>query len=43
MKTEIINNRDLITMKLLYYFITIKNYNPIIVQGAKNEIWLENF
>ncbi len=42
MKTEIINNRDLITMKLLYYFITIKNYNPIIVQGAKNEIWLEN-
>lgn len=42
MNTEMINNRDLITMKLLYYFITIKNYNPIIVQGAKNEIWLEN-
>ena len=42
MNTEIINNRDLITMKLLYYFITVKNYNPIIVQGAKNEIWLEN-
>ena len=36
------NERDLITMKLLYYFITIKNYNPVIVQGAKNEIWLEN-
>ncbi len=42
MKTEMINNRDLITMKLLYYFITIKSYSPIIVQGAKNEIWLEN-
>jgi len=42
MKTEMINERDLITMKLLYYFIKIKNYNPIIVQGAKNEIWLEN-
>ena len=42
MKAEIINDRDLITMKLLYYFIKIKNYNPVIVQGAKNEIWLEN-
>lgn len=42
MNAEIINDRDLITMKLLYYFIKIKNYNPVIVQGAKNEIWLEN-
>ena len=42
MNAEMINERDLITMKLLYYFIKIKNYNPIIVQGAKNEIWLEN-
>ena len=42
MNAEMINDRDLITMKLLYYFIKIKNYNPIIVQGAKNEIWLEN-
>ena len=29
-------------MKLLHYFITEKNYNPIILQGAENEIWLEN-
>lgn len=42
MNLEIINDRDLITMKLLYYFIKIKNYSPIMVQGAKNEIWLEN-
>lgn len=42
MDTEIYNTRDLITMKLLYYFVTKKNYNPIIVQGVKNEIWLEN-
>ncbi len=42
MNAEMINERDLITMKLLYYFITVKNYSPIIVQGAKNEIWLEN-
>lgn len=37
-----INNRDMISMKLLHYFITKKNYNPIIVQGVENEIWLEN-
>lgn len=37
-----ISERDLISMKLLHYFITKKNYNPIIVQGVENEIWLEN-
>lgn len=37
-----INEQDLISMKLLHYFITKKNYNPIIVQGVENEIWLEN-
>ncbi len=42
MNTQMIREQDLITMKLLHYFITIKNYNPVIVQGAKNEIWLEN-
>ena len=26
----------------MHYFITKKNYNPIIVQGVENEIWLEN-
>ena len=41
MKTEI-NERDAISMKLLHYFITKKNYTPIIVQGVENEIWLEN-
>lgn len=34
---------DEIVMKLLHYFITEKEYNPIILHGAKNEIWLENF
>ena len=42
MDTKMINDRYLITMKLLYYFIKIRNYNPIIVQGVENEIWLEN-
>ena len=38
MNAEIINDRDLITMKLLYYFIKIKNYNPVIVQkGYKSK------
>ena len=32
-----------IVMKLLHYFITKKNYKPIIMSGLKNEIWLENF
>lgn len=34
--------KDTIVMKLLHYFITERNYNPVILQGAKNEIWLEN-
>lgn len=41
MNTQI-NDRDLVSMKLLHYFITKKNYTPIIVQGVENEIWLEN-
>ena len=37
-----VNKIDEITMKLMHYFRTEKNYNPVILQGAKNEIWLEN-
>ncbi len=33
---------DEIVMKLLHYFITEKGYNPVILHGAKDEIWLEN-
>lgn len=29
-------------MKLIHYFITEQGYNPIILHGAKDEIWLEN-
>lgn len=39
---EVIDEKNLIVMKLLHYFITEQNYNPIILQGAENEIWLEN-
>lgn len=39
---ENISRKDLMAMKLLHYFITVKNYSPIILQGAEDEIWLEN-
>lgn len=43
METELkLDDKNLIVMKLLHYFITEKNYNPIILQGVENEIWLEN-
>ena len=43
METEImLDDKNVLTMKLLHYFITEKNYNPIILQGVENEIWLEN-
>ena len=37
-----VNKNDEIVMKLLHYFINEQNYSPIILQGAQNEIWLEN-
>lgn len=37
-----ISEKDVITMKLLHYFITFENYNPVVLHGAKDEIWLEN-
>lgn len=43
MESELmLDDKNLLTMKLLHYFITEKNYNPIILQGVENEIWLEN-
>ena len=42
MEEFVIDKNDEIVMKLLHYFITEKNYNPIVLHGAKNEIWLEN-
>ena len=34
-----VTQKNELVMKLLHYFITEKNYNPIILQGAENEIW----
>ena len=37
-----INNKDVIIMNLTHYFITEQNYNPVVVHGINDEIWLEN-
>lgn len=37
-----INNKDTIVMNLTHYFITEQNYNPVVVHGINDEIWLEN-
>lgn len=37
-----LGKNDEVVMKLLHYFITEKGYNPIILHGVKDEIWLEN-
>ena len=42
MANSVVNNIDENVMKLLHYFITVRGYNPIVLHGAENEIWLEN-
>ncbi len=37
-----LNNKDLLIMNLVHYFVTEKNYNPIILHGIEDEVWLEN-
>ena len=37
-----INSKDVVVMNLTHYFITEKNYNPVVVHGINDEIWLEN-
>lgn len=42
MRMELTEQMNELVMKLLHYFITEKEYSPIILHGAQNEIWLEN-
>lgn len=42
MEFSVTDEKDILVMKLLNYFITKKNYSPIIIKGIDNEIWLEN-
>lgn len=37
-----INKKDEIVMRLIHYFVTKENYSPVLVQGTKDEIWLQN-
>ncbi len=37
-----INNNDILIMNLVHYFIKEKKYNPVILHGINDEIWLEN-
>lgn len=38
----VLDNKNMLVMKLIHYLIVERNYNPIVLQGAENEIWLEN-
>ena len=42
MNNVVINDKDVIVMNLVHYFVTEKNYNPVVVHGINDEIWLEN-
>ena len=42
MKQIVIDNKEVMMMNLIHYFITEKNYNPVIVHGINDEVWLEN-
>lgn len=42
MNEIVIDKQEELIMKLLHYFITEKGYNPVIIRGVKDEIWLEN-
>lgn len=42
MEEVMLEKSDELVMKLLHFFITEQGYNPIVLHGAKNEIWLEN-
>ncbi len=41
MVNELGKKTDEIVLKLLHYFVTEEGYNPIVLHGAKDEIWLE--
>lgn len=42
MNEIIIDEKEEMVMKLLHYFVTTEGYNPIVLHGGKDEIWLEN-
>ena len=37
-----VDDKELLVMNLIHYFMTEQNYNPVIVHGINDEVWLEN-
>ena len=37
-----IDEKELLSMKIIHYFVKNENYNPIIIKGIDGEVWLEN-
>ena len=37
-----IDDKETIVMNLVHYFVTECDYNPVVVHGINDEIWLEN-
>ena len=37
-----IDEKELLSMKLVHYFVTKEDYNPVIIKGITDEVWLEN-
>ena len=37
MSTIVIDKKDEMIMALVHYFVTVKNYTPIVVKGVKDE------
>ncbi len=37
-----IDEKELLSMKIIHYFIMNHNYNPIVIKGIDGEVWLEN-
>ena len=37
-----IDDKEAVVMNLVHYFVTEKNYNPVVVHGINDEVWLEN-
>lgn len=42
MTQVVMDKKEEIVMKLTHFLITKENYTPIVVNGTKNEVWLEN-
>ena len=37
-----IDEKEMLSMKIIHYFIINENYAPIVIKGIDDEVWLEN-